>query len=156
MFSMASQHQLAKIAFVKVWVTRLPSLSHPPLSMWRHRVTCLPPKNASASWGGPGSLWLTIIVRQVSYINTYSHAKNRNDLRPVTLSKVPFPEVGFSTVAILGGGWLQSPASDGPPCSGWFPTLKLVSKCVTRSSIHSYAILFVADLSCYRCLCTLS
>ena len=84
--------------------------------MWRHRVTCLPPKNASASWGGPGSLWLTIIVRQVSYINTYSHAKNRNDLRPVTLSKVPFPEVGFSTVAILGGGWLQSPASDGPPC----------------------------------------
>ena len=47
--------------------------------------------------------------------NTYSHAKNRNDLRPITLSKVPFPEVGFSAVAILGGGWLQSPASDGPP-----------------------------------------
>ena len=65
---MANQHQLAKIEFVKVWVTCLPSLSHPPLSMWRHRVTCLPPKNASAPWGGPVSRWLTIIVRQVSYI----------------------------------------------------------------------------------------
>ena len=52
----------------KVWVTRLPSLSHLPLSMWRHRVTCLLPKNTSAPWGGPGSRWLTIIVRQVSYI----------------------------------------------------------------------------------------
>ena len=65
---MASQHQLAKNEFVKVWVTRLPSLSHLPLSMWRHRVPCLPPKNASAQWGGPGSRWLTIIVRQISYI----------------------------------------------------------------------------------------
>ena len=26
-----------------------------------------------------------------------------------------FLESGFSAVAILGGGWLQSPASDGPP-----------------------------------------
>ena len=32
------------------------------------RVTCLPPKNASAPWGGPGSRWLITIVRQVSYI----------------------------------------------------------------------------------------
>ena len=32
------------------------------------RVTCLLPKNASAPWGGPGSQWLKIIVRQVSYI----------------------------------------------------------------------------------------
>ena len=65
---MASQHQLANNEFVKVWVTRLPSLSHLPLSMWRRRVTCLPSKNASAPWGGPGSRWLTIIVRHVSYI----------------------------------------------------------------------------------------
>ena len=65
---MANQHQLAKIEFVKVWVTRLPSLSHPPLSMWHHRVTCLPPENASAPWDGPVSRWLTIIVRQVNYI----------------------------------------------------------------------------------------
>ena len=47
--------------------------SHPSVTSlfqkrWRHRVTCLPPKNASASWGGPGSRWLTIIIRQVSYI----------------------------------------------------------------------------------------
>ena len=32
------------------------------------RVTCLPPKNASAPWGGVGSRWLTIIVWQVSYV----------------------------------------------------------------------------------------
>ena len=49
--------------------------------------------------------------------HTFSYAKNRNDPRTITLSKVPFPEVGFSAVAILGGGWLQSPASDGPPCT---------------------------------------
>ena len=49
--------------------------------------------------------------------NTYSHAKNRNDPRPITLSKVAVLESGFSAVAILGGGWLQSPASDGPPWS---------------------------------------
>ena len=32
------------------------------------RVTCLPPKNASAPWGRPGSRSLTIIVRQVCCI----------------------------------------------------------------------------------------
>ena len=67
-FSMTPEHQIVKIESVKVWVTRLPSLSHLPLSMWRHRVTCLPPKNASAPWGGPGSWWLIIIIWQVSYI----------------------------------------------------------------------------------------
>ena len=60
--------QILNIESVKVWVTRLPSLSHPPLSMWRHRVTCLPPKNASAPWRGPGSRWLHIMIWQVSYI----------------------------------------------------------------------------------------
>ena len=47
--------------------------------------------------------------------NTYSHVKNRNDACPITSSKVAFFESGFSAVAILWGGWLQSPASDGPP-----------------------------------------
>ena len=56
-----------------------------------------------------------LLCDKLAISNTSSHAKNRNDLRPITLSKVPFPEVGFSAVAILGGGWLQSPASDGPP-----------------------------------------
>ena len=65
---MTPQHQIVKIESVKVWVTRLPSLSHLPLSMWRHRVTCRPPKNARAPWGGPGSWWLTIMIWQVSDI----------------------------------------------------------------------------------------
>ena len=56
-----------------------------------------------------------LLYDKLAIANTYSHAKNRNDLRPITLSKVSLPEVGFSAVAILGGGWLQSPASDGPP-----------------------------------------
>ena len=54
-----------------------------------------------------------LLCNKLAISNTYSHAKNRNDLRTITLSKVPFPEVGFSAVTILGGGWLQSPASDG-------------------------------------------
>ena len=84
---MASKHQLAKIEFVKVWVTRLPSLSHPPLSMWRHRVTCLPPKNASAPWGGSGSRWLTIIVRQVSYIQYLLACKKSQRSTPYNIIK---------------------------------------------------------------------
>ena len=56
------------------------------------------------------------LLYKLAISDTYSHAKNCNDLRPIKLSKMALPEVGFSTVAILGGGWLQSPASDGPPC----------------------------------------
>ena len=57
-----------------------------------------------------------LLYDKLAISNTYSHAKNRNDIRPITLSKVAFLESGFSAVATLGGGWLQSPASDGPPC----------------------------------------
>ena len=57
-----------------------------------------------------------LLYDKLAISNTYSHAKNRNDLRPITLSKVSLPEVGFSAVTILGGGWLQS------PCLRW-PTV---------------------------------
>ena len=60
-----------------------------------------------------------LLYDKLAISNTYSHAKNRNDLRPITLSKMSLPEVGFSAVAISGGGWLQSPASDGPPWYGF-------------------------------------
>ena len=40
------------------------------------RVTCLPPKNVSAPWGGPGQRWLTVIVRQVGYIQYLLACKN--------------------------------------------------------------------------------
>ena len=88
---MASQHQLAKNEFVKVWVTRLPSLSHLPLSMWRHRVTCLPPKNASAPWGGPGSQWLTIIIRQVNYIQYLIACQKSQRSTPYNIVKSALP-----------------------------------------------------------------
>ena len=58
--------------------------------------------------------------------NTYSHAKNRNDPRPITLSKVAFLESGFSAVDILGG-------SDGPPCISSFDISD-----VQTSSISGY------------------
>ena len=108
---MVNQHQLVKIEFVKVWVTRLPPLSHPPLSMWRHRVTCLPPKNASAPWGGSVSRWLAIIVRQVIYIRYLLACQKLQRSTPYNIVKMSLPEVGFSAVAILGGGWLQSSTS---------------------------------------------
>ena len=62
-----------------------------------------------------------LLYNKLDISNTYLQAKNRNDLRPITLSKVSLSEVGFSTVAILGGGWLQSPASDCPTCDGLLP-----------------------------------
>ena len=88
---MTSQHQTVEIESVKVWVTRLPSLSHPPLSMWCHRVTCLPPKNASAPWGSPGSRWLTIIIWQVSYIQYLLECQKSERSTPYNIVKSGLP-----------------------------------------------------------------
>ena len=114
---MTPQHQIVKIESVKVWVTRLPSLSHRPLSMWCHQVTCLPPKMpvlreavlARGDW--------PLLYDKLAISNTYSHAKNRNDPGSITLPKLAFLKSGFYAFAILGVRWLQSPASDGPPWS---------------------------------------
>ena len=88
---MTPQHQIVKFEPVKVWVTRLPSLSHPPLSMWRHRVTCLPPKNASAPWGGVDSRWLTIIMWQVSYIQYLLACQKSQRSTPYNIVKCGLP-----------------------------------------------------------------
>ena len=88
---MTPQRQIVKIESVKVWVTRLPSLSHPPLSMWRHRVTCLPPKNASAPWGGPGSRWLAIIIWQISYIRYILACQKSERSTPYNIVKSILP-----------------------------------------------------------------
>ena len=89
--SITPQHQIVKIESVKVWVTRLPFLSHLPLSMWRHRVTCLPPKNASAPWGGPGSQWLIITIWQVSYIQYLLACQKSLRSTPYTIVKSGLP-----------------------------------------------------------------
>ena len=65
--SVTSEQQLAKIEF-EIWVTRLPSMSHPPPSIRRHRVTCLSLKNASAPWGQTVARWPPITISWVSYI----------------------------------------------------------------------------------------
>ena len=88
---MTPQHQIVKIESVKVWVTRLPSLSHPPLSMWRHRVTCFLPKNASAPWGGRGSRWLAIIIWQVSYIQYLLACQKSQRSTPYNIVKSGLP-----------------------------------------------------------------
>ena len=91
-----------------LWVTRLFQCGaiESPASRRKMRVL----REAVLSRGD----W-PLLYDKLAMSNTYSHAKNRNDLRPITLSKVSLHEVGFSAVAILGGGWLQSPTSDGPP-----------------------------------------
>ena len=94
-------------------------LSHPPPNRQSpasfDQVTRLPPKNASAPLGYPDAQWPDIPAPLVIPIRYMFADKNRNDPWPATWSKAPSPGVGFSAVAILGGGWLQSPASDGPP-----------------------------------------
>ena len=137
---MASEHQLAKIKFVKVWVFSLPSLSHPPLSMWRHRVTCLPPKNASAPWGGPGSRWLTIIVWQVSYIQYLLACKKSQRSTPYDIVKSVLAWSRVFRRRHLG----RSPASGGPPWTG--PSLAQVMVCrlfdASRYQNHSWIIVY--------------
>ena len=58
------------------------------------------------------------VFETVFLTNTCLHAKNHNDPCPATWRKAALREVVFSSVAILRGGWLQSPASDGPPWYG--------------------------------------
>ena len=59
--------------------------------MWRHRVTCLPPKNASAPWGGPGSRWLHIIIWQVSYIQYLPSCLKSQRSTPYNIAKSGLP-----------------------------------------------------------------
>ena len=143
---MASQHQLAKS--LPVWVTRLSSLSHPPLSIWRHRVTCLPPKMRVLHEAVLARDDWPLLYDKLAMSNTYSHAKNRSDLCPITLSKVSMPEVGFSVVTILGGGWLQSPASDGPPWLKSVPNMHLVCIKISMSYTTIWYTIYIYMISC--------
>ena len=98
------------------WVTRLlrSGAIESPASRWKMRV----PREAKLSRDDRPLLYHGLAIS-----NTCSHAKNRNDPNPITWSKVALHEDAFFAVAILGGGWLQSPASDGPPCL-WLPVAK--------------------------------
>ena len=91
------------------WVTRL--LRSPAIeslaSRWKMRV----PRKAKLSRDDRSLQYHGLAIS-----NTCSHAKIRNDPIPITWSKVALHEDAFFAVAILGGGWLQSPASDGLPC----------------------------------------
>ena len=91
------------------WVTRIlrSRAIESPASRWKMRV----PREAKLSRDDRSLLYHGLAIS-----NTCSHAKNRNDPIPITWSKVALHEDAFFAVAILGGGWLQSPASDGPPC----------------------------------------
>ena len=100
------------------WVTRLlrSRAIKSPASRWKMRV----PREAKLSCDDRSLLYHGLAIS-----NTCSHAKNRNDPIPITWSKVALHEDAFFAVAILGGGWLQSPASDGPPWWGHHDELAL-------------------------------
>ena len=87
-----------------------------------------------------------LLYDKLAISNTYWHAKNWNDPRPITLSKAAFLESGFSAVAILGGGWLQSPASDGPP---WYLFCILPGENIIdmSGSIRSVSVFFNVNMS---------
>ena len=91
------------------WVTRLlrSRAIESPASRWKMRV----PREAKLSRDDRSFLYHGLAIS-----NTCSHAKNHNDPIPITWSKLALHEDAFFAVAILGGGWLQSPASDGAPC----------------------------------------
>ena len=54
-------------------------------------VTCLPPKNASAPGGGPGSRRLTIIVWQVSYVQYLLACQKSQRSTPYNIVKSGLP-----------------------------------------------------------------
>ena len=55
------------------------------------RVPCLPPKNASAPWGGPGSRWLTIVIWQVSYVQYLLACQKSQRSTPYNIVKSGLP-----------------------------------------------------------------
>ena len=87
-------------------LSHLPPNRQSPASF--DQVIRLPPKNASAPLGLPDAWWLDIPVPQVNHIrHMFTCQKSQR--------------VGFFTVAILGGGWLQS--------SAWWRWLQLQPSC---------------------------
>ena len=84
--SVTSHQQLVKIKS-EIWVTRLPSMSHPPPSIRRHRVTCLSLKNASAPWGQTVARWPSIIISRVSYIQYLLACQNSQRSNPYNMVK---------------------------------------------------------------------
>ena len=84
--SVTSEQQLAKIES-EIWVTRLPSMSHPPPSIWRHRITCLSLKNASAPWGQTVARWPPITISRVSYIQYLLACKKSQRSNPYNMVK---------------------------------------------------------------------
>ena len=95
-----------------------------------------------------------LLYDKLAISNTYSHAKNYKDPCSKTWSKGTLPEVGVSAVAILGGGWLQSPASDGPP---WWCVETFLLEC-TKHYLHTETRAYTSRpiyiyLYLYACLC---
>ena len=97
--------------------------SHPSVTRLFQWGAIESPASRRKMWGLPEAVLARgdrpLLYDKLAMSNTYSHAKNYKDLCSITWPKVTLPEVGFSTVAIFGGGWLQSPASDGPPFRGY-------------------------------------
>ena len=125
------------------WVTRLlrSGAIESPASRWKMRL----PRVAKMSRDDRPLLYHGIAIS-----NTCSHAKNGNDPIPITWSKVALHEDAFFAVAILGGGWLQSPASDGPPCIGWGAASTSYHKQGCRAQ-HNNALWVGPASGQYRC-----
>ena len=90
---MTPQHQIMKIEFESPAfhpsVTRLfqRGAIESPASRRKIRVLC-EAVLARGDW--------PLLYDKLAISNTYLHAKNRNDIRPITLSKVAFLESGIS------------------------------------------------------------
>ena len=80
------------------------------------RVTRLPPKNANAPSGCSGARRLAIIIWKVRYVQYLLAYQRSHWSMPYNMVNSGLIWSRVSAVAILGGGWLQSPSSDGPPC----------------------------------------
>ena len=102
---------------VKIWATRLPSLSHPPLSMRHHRRSHPPPAekcecSVRLSWRMATGHY----CMQVRY-NQYQLACQKSQRSmPYNMIKSGLTWSRIFRRRHLGRGWLQSPASDGSPC----------------------------------------
>ena len=62
-------------------------MSHPPPSIWRHRVTCLLLKNASAPWGQTVAQWPLITISWVSHIQYLLACRKSQRSNPYNMVK---------------------------------------------------------------------
>ena len=144
--SLTFQHQLAKIES-EVWVTRLWNLSHPPVSIKSpasRRKMRVPHQTILTD--SDHTLLYHKLARPIQYLFACQKSQWSMSCNMVK-SGLTWSRVFHRRH--LGSGWLQSPASDGPPSNGWCNFYFRGDGCSAYTFTYTLYLTGVTDLASY-------